>query len=142
MWEAKINVYDPDINYSDVYLLNYFGILVFFSVCYVSEETVRVVELDTYSYKNGIMVYKDLRLSKNPYFVTKNIRSKSDYEITLEENMEGYLPIDIAYGCKLYNEVLYKGKEIPISGRFYAEKIKEYKNQYFIIEKEEESIKA
>lgn len=130
-WTPVVNIYDPDINYGDVYLLNYFGILVFFSVCDVGVETVKLVELDSHSYEDGFMLYDDLRLSKHPYFVKKNVRTKSDYEITVEEGAEGFLPIYVGYENKICEKV-----RIPITGIFYAEKITNYRNIYFINEEE------
>lgn len=134
-WEPVINLYDPNIRYGDVYLLNYFGKLVFFSVCDVKVETVKLVELATYFYKDGVMLYSDLRLSKKPYFVKKNVRTKTEYEIKVEEGAEGVLPIYVPYDCKIVKEV-----DIPITGIFYAEKVTNYRNVYFI--NEEEGIKA
>ena len=128
-WTPTINIYDPDINYGDVYLLNYFGKFVFFSVCDIGVETVKLVELETYPYEDGIMLYSDLRLAKHPYFVKRNVRTKSDYEIKVEEGAEGFLPIYVPYGCKLFLEV-----NNPMSGIFYAEKLTEYRNIYFISE--------
>ena len=142
-WEPIINIFDPDINYGDVYLLNYYGVLVFFSVCWVGAESVRVVELASYSYKNGKMLYSDMRLSKKPYFVRKNVRTKSDYEIMLNEECErGVLPIYVPYGCRLYCDVLSKRVDIPTTGLFFAEKVSDYRNIYFISSVEEKSIDA
>lgn len=134
-WEPEINLYDPDIRYGDVYLLNYFGKLVFFSVCEVGTETVKLVELATYYYKDGVMLYNDLRLSKTPYFVKKNARTKSDYSVTVEEGKEGVLPIYVPYDCRIIKEV-----STPMTGIFYAEKITNYRNIYFI--NEEKGIEA
>lgn len=125
-WTPTVNIYDPNINYGDVYLLNYFGKLVFFSVCDIGAETVKLVELETYPYQEGFMLYDDLRLAKHPYFVKKNVRTKSDYEVLVCE--EG-LPILVEWDSPITKEI-----EIPMTGVYFAEKVNNYRNVYFVNE--------
>ena len=130
-----LNVYDPTLNYCDIYMLDYYGIMVFFEICDVCEETVKLVELATKPYKDGVILYDDLRLSKKPYFVRKNVFTKSDFEITPVENPEirdeFLLPIEINFKSKIFIEVLKSGKH-PITGVFFLNKVEEWRNHYFI----------
>lgn len=125
-WTPTVNIYDPNINYGDVYLLNYFGKLVFFSVCDIGAETVKLVELETYPYQEGFMLYDDLRLAKHSYFVKKNVRTKSDYEVPVCE--EG-LPILVEWDSPITKEI-----EVPMTGVYFAEKVNNYRNVYFVNE--------
>ena len=141
-WEPPINIYDPYAFFGDIYLLNYCDILVFFQICDVKAETVKVVELATYPYENGVMLYRDLRVSKKPYFVKRNVRSKSDYEITLEEGMEESLPIWIDCDSTIYKEAVANRTYLPATGVFYAEKISKALDTYFVAAELEEQIEV
>ena len=67
----ELNKYD--IFLLDVFVLNYYGILVFFQVCKTKKDSVFLVELATKRYKNGITLTKGFKASKKPHSV---IRSK------------------------------------------------------------------
>ena len=128
--EPVLNLYDPTVNYYQVYILDYYSVIVAFQVCKVEAEEIRLVELALRPYENGWMIYDDMRLSKNPYFVNKNVFTKSDYSVTPLE--EGLVPIEIDYASPIFAEALRRGEECPLVGTFYAERTKNYRDVYFI----------
>ena len=120
---------DSNIFLLDIFVLNYYGILVFFQVCKTTEKSVFLVELATKRYKNGIMLTKRLRTSKNPYIIlTNNTHTKSDYEVY--PSRMG-LPIEITYGSKLHREAE-KINGFAITGTFYAVHCWDYLNKYWV----------
>ncbi len=128
--EPVLNLYNPDINYLQVFILDYYGVIVLFEVCDVTEETVKLVELALRPYEDGVMIYNDRRLSKKPLFVKKNVFTKSDYEVVPTE--DGLLPIKIDYESPIYAKAIQLGYEIPLIGTFYAEKVEDALNTYWV----------
>ena len=57
----------------DIYVLNYYGIKVFFQVCKTTEKSVYLIELATKRYKNGIMLTKNFSASKKPYIILNRL---------------------------------------------------------------------
>lgn len=104
------------------YILNYYGICVFFRVCKTTKKSVYLMELATKRYKEGIMLCKGFKGSKNPYVVLENNTwRKSKYEVFPTE--EG-LPIEVQYGSKLFNEAKNKMcQNVPMCGQVYAQPI-------------------
>ena len=122
----------------DIYMLDYYGVKVFFQVCKTTENSVFLVELATKRYKNGIMLTKNLNASKNPYIIlNNNTRTKSTYEVspTKLDTNEYMLPIEVKINSKLYLEAQ-KHISYPIYGTAYAVHIKDYLNKYWINEQE------
>lgn len=124
---------DNGIFLLDVFVLNYYGILVFFQVCKTTEETVFLVELGTKRYKNGITLTKRFRAARKPLIIlNNNTHTKSTYEVVPYKMT---VPINVTYGSPLYKKALEK-TEFPITGTYYAEKVLEYANKYWITETE------
>lgn len=125
---------DNGIFLLDVFVLNYYGILVFFQVCKTTEETVFLVELGTKRYKNGIMLTKHFKAAKKPLIIlNNNTHTRSTYEVVPYKMT---VPIKITFDSPLYKEAL-KRTELPTIGTFYAEKVFEYANKYWIVEENE-----
>ena len=124
-----------DIRLLDVFALNYYGILVFFQVCKVTENSVFLVELATKRYKNGIRLTKHFSASKKPYIIlNNNIYTRSTYEVYPIRNGYSYLlPIEVDIDSPLYQEALNR-TEYPVLGTVYASPIYDYANKYWIIE--------
>ena len=128
----------------DIYLLDYYGIKVFFQVCKTTKNTVYLVELATKRTKYGIMLTKHIKASKNPLIVrSNNTYTKSEYEVK-PINLSGkeyWLPIEIKYGDPIHKEAE-KYDFCPVCGYAYAVPIKDVINKYWKapseIEKEEE----
>ena len=145
--EYGINEYGVFIG--DVYVLNYYGVLVFFRVCETRKETVFLVELGTKKYKNGIMLRKGLKASKTPLVVLKNnTYSKTNFEVKPIKlfDEQYWLPIEVKYGDPLHKEAC-KYHEFPSVGFVYAVPLEDYLNKYWendkvIIEKEKPNISA
>ena len=130
MWKNELN--DFNIFLLDIFVLNYYGILVFFQVCKTTEKSVFLVELATKKYKNGIMLTKRLTTSKNPYIIlNNNTHTKSDYEVY--PSRVG-LPIEVEYNSRLYNEALEKNG-VALAGTFYAVHCWDYLNKYWVSNK-------
>ena len=124
----------------DVFMLDYCGIKVFFQVCKTTDESVLLVELATKRYKNGIMLTKNLLVSKKPYIIiNNNTHTRSTYEVypINMENREYWLPIEIKMGSKLYSEA---HSDYPPIGIAYAVPIRSFLNKYWIDDKEIEKI--
>lgn len=133
MRNLNLNKYGVFIG--DVFLLNYYGILVFFQVVATTETYTYLVELKTVPCGEGIVLDKDLKTSKNPYFVLKNnIRSKTTYKVEPRYyNKEVVLPIKIDENSKIYQEA-YEMYDNPIVDTFYAYKLNEYRNCCWVSE--------
>ena len=120
---------DNGIFLLDVFVLNYYGILVFFQVCKTTEKTVFLVELGTKRYKDGITLTKRFKAAKKPYIIlNNNTHTRSTYEVVPYKMT---VPIMIDLDMPIYKEAL-KRTELPIVGTFYAEKIVDYANKYWI----------
>lgn len=117
----------------DIYLLDYYGIKVFFQVCKTTKDTVFLVELATKRTKQGIMLTKRIKASKKPYIIhTNNTYTKTKYEvqpINLNDR-EYWLPIEINYGDKIHTDA-FKYCDFPSVGYAYAVPIKDYLNKYW-----------
>ncbi len=131
---------DYDIYITDVYMLNYEGVLVFFQVCGTKKKSVFVIELATKKYKsNYLMLSKNMCPSKKPFFVlTNNVFTKSTYEVFPVDIGYGkyFLPFLVKYGDPLYKEAE-KYVSTPAPGWVYAKRISvdEYVNKYWQIPK-------
>lgn len=126
----------------DVFMLDYCGIKVFFQVCKTTEKSVFLVELATKRYKNGIMLTKNLSVSKKPYIIiNNNTRTRSTYEvypINMDmENREYWLPIEIKINSRIYKEAR---KEYSPIGIAYAVPIRDFLNKYWLEDEEIEKI--
>ena len=133
MWKNRLN--DLDIIVLDTYVLNYYGILVFFQVCKTTEKTVFLVELGTKKYKNGITLTKNLKPSKNPLIITQNNTwRKSTYEVKPVNNHT--LPIMIDTSMPIYRKAMDRlwWFDVPLSGIYYATKIIDYVNKYWVLD--------
>lgn len=123
---------DKSVFLGDVYCLNYYGILVFFYVSKTTAKTVYLVELGTKRYKNGIMLTKNLKASKKPYIIlNNNTYTKTTYEVIPEKNLS--LPIMITSDLPIYKKAL-DNVDFPLTGVFYAEKIFDYINRYWVVD--------
>ena len=120
----------------DIYLLNYYGVKVFFQVCKTTKETVFLIELATKETKEGIMLTKRIKASKKPLIIRENnTHTKSKFEVkpiqlnSLNRN-DYWLPIDIKVGDPIWNEAQ-KYNEFPAFGVAYAVKITDVINKYW-----------
>lgn len=117
----------------DIYLLDYYGIKVFFQVCKTTRDTVYLVELATKVTKEGIMLTKRIKASKKPIIIRlNNTPTKSKYEVKpIKLNGKDFwLPIAINYNDPIYEEAQ-KYHEYPVSGIAYAVPIKDVLNKYW-----------
>lgn len=137
----ELNKYD--IFLLDVFVLNYYGILVFFQVCKTKQNSVFLVELATKRYKNGITLTKGFKASKKPHIIlNNNTHTKSTYEVYPVPN--GYnvmLPIEIDINTPIYQEA-WERTEYPIIGTVYAKPVYDYANKYWIEETGEEKVEV
>lgn len=133
----ELNVFGVFIG--DVYVLNYYNILVFFQVSKTTEETVFLFELATKKYKNGIMLAKGLKASKKPLVITSNNSwTKTTYEVTPCKDLS--LPVNIDYSTPIYSKAL-EYTDYPLTGTFYIEKITDYIDKYWISTEKLDKIK-
>lgn len=126
----------------DIYVLNYYGIKVFFQVCKTTEKSVYLIELATKRYKNGIiMLTKNFSASKKPYIIlNNNTRRKSTYEVYPVKNGYGhYLPIEVKLGSRLHEEALNR-TDFPIAGTAYAVPVRDVLNKYWVDDIIEEEV--
>lgn len=123
----------------DVYVLNYYNILVFFLVCRTTEKTVFLIELATKRYKNGIMLTKRLKPSKNALIIINN-NSKRNGTYQVVPNKDLSLPIKIDMNLPIYKKALER-TEFPLIGTFYATKVIDYTNRYWLLEEKLDKIK-
>lgn len=134
--EPELNVYYPDLNLCQVFILDYYGRLVFFQISKVTAEQVRLVELETIQNEmgesGGVGIYDDYRLAKHPWFVKKNVFTKSEYWVTPRE--DGALPISIDYTSPIFIDAVRRGVSCPLVGTFYIDRVKEVRNLYFVSE--------
>ena len=112
------------------YILNYYGVYVFFRVCKTTKKSVYLIELATKKHKDGVVLTKGFKTTKKPYIVqNNNTWRKSNYEVF--PTKDKLLPIEIEYGSKLYNEAL-KNTRYPMVGTGYAEPIEDIWKWYWI----------
>lgn len=116
----------------DIYMLDYYGIKVFFQVCKTRKNSVYLVELATKRYKNGTMLTKTIKASKKPIIITSNnTYTKSTYKVyPVKLYNEYWLPIDIKYGSSI-NNLAKEYVDYPSFGTAYAIPIKDYLNKYW-----------
>lgn len=129
----KNELNDYGIFLLDIYLLDYYGVKVFFQVCKTTQKTVYLVELATKMTKYGIMLTKHIKASKKPLIVRlNNTYTKTQYEvkpINLNDK-EFWLPIPINYGDPIHKEAK-KYCDFPACGIAYAVPIKDVINKYW-----------
>ena len=129
--QDELNQYD--IMLGDLYVLNYYGVLVFFEVCKTRTKSVFLVELKSEEYLDGTMISRKIQASKDPLVITQNnTYRKSTYEVYPVEMEKGeyWLPIKVDYGSKLFK----KASEccvFPLSGYHYAVPMKDAYDKYF-----------
>lgn len=117
----------------DIYLLDYYGIKVFFQVCKTTKNTVYLVELATKRTKQGIMLTKRIKPTKKPLIILKdNTYTKSQYEVNPVRliQSECWLPIQIKYGDPIFREAE-RIMKYPACGYTYAVPIKDVINKYW-----------
>ena len=129
----ELNKYD--IFLLDVFVLNYYGILVFFQICKTTKNTVFLVELGTKKYRDGITLTKNLKTAKNPYIIlNNNTHTKSQFEIyPVKIEKEPWLPIEIGVNSRLFKEALNR-TDFPLVGTVYAVPLRDYANKYWVNE--------
>ena len=134
--ENELN--DNGVFIGDIYVLNYYEILVFFEVCKTKANSVFLVELGTKRYKNGVMFLKGYKASKKPLVITENnTRTKATYEVRPRKDLS--LPILITTDTVLYKHAKENVRH-PSVGVFYATKIVDYMNRYWITDEEKYEI--
>lgn len=140
----KDELNDYGIFLTDKFILNYYNIIVIFDVCGTTKNSVILYELETkkteINGKNAVILDKKLSPSKKTYFVPvdENSFTKSRFEIQPTYlNGELRIPLAVPYGSKLYNKAVEEGHQYPAYGIVYAEPLKEFRNIYWIVEKEE-----
>lgn len=112
---------DFGIRIQDAFLLDYYGVKVFFRVCGTTKDSVFLVELAQKRTKWGIQISRTLKGSKNPLVVLKgNDSVHSRYE-AFPESVSGSvrLPIRVDYGDPLHREAM-NYAEFPACGYAYA----------------------
>lgn len=134
--ENELN--DQGVFLGDIYVLNYYEILVFFEVCKTKEKSVCLVELGTKRYRNGVMFLKGYKASKRPLIITENnTRNKTTYRVRPEKDLS--LPILITTDLPIYRRARENVKN-PQVGIFYATKIVDYINHYWVTDEEKYEI--
>lgn len=130
--ESRYELNEDGIILQEIYMLNYYGVYVFFRVCGTKKNSVYLIELATKKTKWGIMLTKDLHPSKNPLVVRKdNVFTKSTYEVTpVYYQGKLVLPIAVNYCDPLWMEAK-KHADYPIWGTAYAVRVKKYLNVYW-----------
>ena len=114
----------------DIYVLNYYGILVFFYVCKTTERTVFLVELETKPYKNGLILTETLKASKKPLIiVNNNTYTKTTYEVMPTKEL--FLPIQITTDLPIYEKAL-ECTDYPLTGVFYISKVVNHVGKYWV----------
>lgn len=115
-----LNIYG--VMLGDVYILDYYGLIVYFKVSRVWEDKVGLVELATYIEDEDIYCfYPDRRLAKKTFFVNKNVNTKTDFIIEPDE--DGTIPITITADTKIYQNAIERGIKNPLEAIYYIEKI-------------------
>lgn len=113
----------------DIYLLSYCGIKVIFEVCETFEHSVRIIELATKKYRNGISLTKRIRPTRFPLVVTgPNTFEKSRYEVRTRPDKR--LEIVITRASRLFWEAT-KYVECPLIGKFLAIPFPNYRDTFW-----------
>ena len=113
----------------DVYVMDYYGIIVFFQVCKTTRESVFIMELATKRYKDGLTLTKTIKGSKTPLVVVNNnTYEKTKYEVIPTDDKR--LPIKIEFESKIWKEAR-KYVDWPRVGVCYAFPYNNYKNKYW-----------
>lgn len=128
MFKSELN--EQGIIIGSFYVLNYYGVYVFFRVCKTTKKSVYLIELATKKHKDGVVLTKGFKPTKKPYIVqNNNTWRNSIYEVF--PTQDKLLPIEIYYGSKLYNEAL-KNTKYPVCGTAYAEPVQDIWKWYWI----------
>lgn len=122
---------------SDMFILNFYGIIVIFEVSKTNYNEVYLTELEMVRYKNGVKLSKSLKAAKNPLVVPSfyNTRTKTEFNVEtvkLYKN-EPWLSIYIDEKTPIYQKALDMG-EYPTAGTWYATPIKNCLNTFWISE--------
>lgn len=113
----------------DMYLLSYCGIKVVFEVCETFPHSVRIIELATKKYKNGISLTKWIRPSKHPLVVTgPNTFEKSTYEVNTRQDKK--IEIVVTRASRLFWEAT-KYVDCPLVGKFLAVPFPDYRDTFW-----------
>lgn len=71
---------DKGVKFGNDFCLNYFGVILFFTVVWTKKDIVYLIELATKKYNNGIRFTKKIRATKHPLVILeKNVYRKSEY---------------------------------------------------------------
>lgn len=123
------NIYDPDVCVMQVYILDYYGVIVAFEVGKVMPEKIKLVELELHPYEDGWMISREMKLAKKTWFVKKNVRTKSEFEVKPIEG--GLVPIIIKYTSPIYTQAILNGHKNPEVGIFFAERVDKWWDKYW-----------
>lgn len=117
---------------SDIFVLNYYGVFVFFQITKITSSSVFLMELESKPYKNGYVLKFPIKACKTPLVILKNnTYEKSTYEVyPLKLEDDFLLPIEVQLFSPLYNKALEEGRN-PIDGIAYAEKVKNHLGKYW-----------
>ena len=134
--ENELN--DNGVFIGDIYVLNYYEILVFFEVCKTEAKSVFLVELGTKRYKNGVIFQKGFKTSKKPLIIAENnTRNKTTYQVRPRKDLS--LPILSTTDMLIYKRAK-ENTKYPNTGIFYATKIVDYMNRYWVTDEEKYEI--
>ena len=115
------------IEFGDIFYLNYYGINVFFYVCGLDHNRVRIYELaKKRKIINGVhaeFLTPKLSPTTSPLVVLKH-NSWTKSEFWVETTKDGRLVIPVWDGPLVYQAIKI-GNEIPVIGEFYAIHLKE-----------------
>lgn len=131
---------DQGVFIGDIYILNYYEILVFFQVSKTKYDYVYIYEMATKKYKDGIMLTDKWKNSKKPLVITENNTwEKTKYIVYPQKDLT--LPIKITTEMPIYKKAQERIKN-PLTGIFYITKVLEedLQNCYWIMDTEKYEI--
>ena len=125
-------------NYTDLFVLNYHGINVFFGVGHVDEHSLCVYEIKSKKRKiKGVwadVLSKKRIPSTKPFFVPRwmNSWTRTTYAVDTFclDGMVGFV-INVTYDSPIYNEAVRLGTIFPKTGYVVAERIPQDKEYFF-----------
>lgn len=138
--ENELN--DQGVFLGDIYVLNYYEILVFFEVSKTKHNRVYIFELGVKKYKEGYTLLNGRKRAKKPLVITKNNTYEKTTFVTYPQK-DLSLPIRITSDMPIYKKAQERVKN-PVLGTFYLTKVldEDLRNHYWTADEEKYEIKG
>ena len=138
--ENELN--DQGVFLSDIYMLNYYDILVFFQVSKTKYDCVYIYELGVKKYKDGYTLLNGWKKARKPLVITENnTYNKTTFVAYPQKDLS--LPIQITADMPIYKKAQERVKN-PMLGTIYLTKVldEDLRNYYWTVDEEKYEIKG